>query len=146
MNLGKTLIPEELLTREGELDETEMRLVRDSLQGGVDLLHGIEFDGPVVETLRQIQERWDGSGSPQGLACDDILVTAQIVSVANAFVAMTSARAWRGKTAAEDAVGKLMDEAGRAYPRKIVSALMNLVDNRDLENSGDIAAGVTAAH
>lgn len=146
MNLGKTLIPTELLTREGALDEAEMRLIRDSLQCGVDLLEGIEFDGPVVETLKQIQERWDGSGSPSGLAGEEILVTAQIVSVANAFVALTSARAWRGGTAAEDAVGRLMEEAGSAFPRRIVSALMNLVDNRDLKATGDAAPGVAASH
>lgn len=146
MNLGKTLIPAELLTREGVLDEAEMRLVRDSLQGSVDLLDGIEFDGPVVETLRQIQERWDGTGRPRGLAGQEILVTAQIVSVANAFVALTSARAWREGADAEDAVGKLMEEAGAAYPRKIVSALMNLVDNRDLKSAGVAAAGVALGH
>jgi PAS domain S-box-containing protein len=146
MNLGKTLIPAELLTREGDLDEGEMRLVRDSLQCGVDLLDGVEFDGPVVETLRQIQERWDGSGGPLGLVGDHILVTAQIVSVANAFVALTSARAWRGGSDEADAVGRLMDEAGSAYPRKVVSALMNLVDNRDLRATGGAALGAAASH
>jgi PAS domain S-box-containing protein len=146
MNLGKTLIPEELLTRQGVLDENEMRQVRDSLQCGVDLLEGVEFDGPVVETLRQIQERWDGSGGPAGLAGEEILITAQIVSVANAFVALTSPRAWRGGMNEEDAVGRLMEEAGKAYPRRVVSALMNLVDNRHLQATGDSAARTAAHH
>ena len=76
MNLGKALVPTEMLTREGILAEDEMRLVRDSLQNGADLLEGIEFDGPVVQTLRQIQERWEprpcqcsGSGRRQTVRC-----------------------------------------------------------------------------
>lgn len=146
MNLGKTLVPSELLTREGELDDSEMRLVRDSLQGSVDLLDGVEFDGPVVETLRQIQERWDGSGGPLGLSGDDVLVTAQIVSVANAFVALTSPRAWRDGVDADAAVGRLMKEAGTTYPRRVVSALMNLVDNRDFESTRHIDVSTATSH
>jgi PAS domain S-box-containing protein len=132
MNIGKALVPSEMLTRDGDLADEEMQLVRDSLQNGADLLEGIEFDGPVVETLRQIQERWDGSGSPLGLAGEEILVTAQIVAVANAYVALTSERAWRAGTDGENAAGELMKEAGAAFTRRVVSALINLVDNRDL--------------
>lgn len=144
MNLGKVLVPAEMLTREGNLADDEMRLVRDSLQNGVDLLDGIEFDGPVVQTLRQIQERWDGSGAPLGLAGDDILITAQIVAVANAFVALTSERSWRAGTDGEYAAGELMKEAGGAYTRRVISALINLVDNRQLPGT-IIAEGRTAA-
>jgi HD-GYP domain-containing protein (c-di-GMP phosphodiesterase class II) len=113
------------------LAEDEMRLVRDSLQHGADLLEGVEFDGPVVRTLRQIHERWDGSGTPLGLSGDDILITAQIVAAANAFVALTSERAWRSGTDGENAAGELMKEAGRAFTRRVVSALINIVDNRE---------------
>lgn len=136
MNLGKALVPAEMLTREGTLAEDEMRLVRDSLQQGADLLEGVEFDGPVVQTLRQIHERWDGSGTPLGLAGDDILITAQIVAVANAFVALTSERSWRAETDREKAAGELMKEAGGAFTRRVISALINLVDNRDLPGTG----------
>lgn len=132
MNLGKALIPEELLTRDGHLAEDELRLVRDSLHHSADLLQDVEFDGPVVETLRQMQEKWDGSGTPRGLAGGDILITAQIVALANAFVALTSDRAWRAGTSSEEAADQLMKEAGSAFTRRVISALINLVDNRHL--------------
>jgi PAS domain S-box-containing protein len=146
MNIGKALVPAEMLTRDGALGEDEMRLVRDSLQSGAALLEGIEFDGPVVETLRQIYERWDGGGTPAGLTGNEILVTAQIVAVANAFVALTSPRAWRKAIDPEAAAGRLMADAGGAFARRVVSALMNLVDNRDLRRLGAVAEGTAAIH
>ncbi len=131
MNLGKLLVPTEMLTRTGTLAEEEVRQIRDGLLRGADLLAGIEFDGPVVETLRQMAERWDGGG-PMARAGDDILITAQIVAVANAFVALTSSRAWRPGIDAAQAVDRLLTDSDGAYARRVISALANLVDNRGL--------------
>jgi PAS domain S-box-containing protein len=94
MNLGKALVPETMLRRDGKLSDEEKHAIRQALQHGVDLLAGIEFNGPVVETLRQAQERWDGTG-PHGLAGEAIPVTARVIAVANAFIAMVSPRAHR---------------------------------------------------
>jgi hypothetical protein len=95
MNVGKILVPSDVLTRTEALGEAELQQIRNSIQASAELLQGVEFDGPVVETLRQLQENWDGSGAPRGLAGEEILLPARIVSVANAFVAMISPRAWR---------------------------------------------------
>jgi hypothetical protein len=99
MNLGKILVSEDLLTRTEGLSKEEIERVREGIQASADLLEGIEFDGPVVETLRQVQEMWDGSGGPAGREGGDIIVTARIVSVANTFVALTSPRAHRSASA-----------------------------------------------
>jgi HD-GYP domain-containing protein (c-di-GMP phosphodiesterase class II) len=84
----------------------------------------------VVETLRQLQERWDGSGTPAGAKGEQILLTARIVAVANAFIAMTSDRAFRRGLDADEAAQRLMAEAGRAFDRRVVAALVNRLDNR----------------
>jgi PAS domain S-box-containing protein len=131
MNLGKLLVPTELLTRTGTLAEEEVSQIRDGLLQGANLLADIEFDGPVVETLRQMSERWDGGG-PMARAGDDILITAQIVAVANAFVALISSRAWRPGIEPVDAVDRLLTDSDGAYARRVISALANLVDNRGL--------------
>ena len=146
LNIGKALVPVEMLTRAGILAEEEIQFVRDNLQNAVELLKGIDFDGPVVETLRQIQERSDGSGSPRGLSGDDILITAQIVSVANAFVALISPRSWRDGIDSESAAGRLMEEAGGAFARRVLSALMNLVDNRDSQGKWGAAEILSPPH
>ena len=94
------------------------------------MLEEVEFDGPVVATLRQLQERWDGSGGPAGLAGENILITARVVAVANAFVAMVSDRAFRAGIGLDDAASRLMGEAGRAFDRRAIAALVNHLDNR----------------
>ena len=106
MNLGKILVPEALLTKTGDLTEEERAIIRDSILGSADLLEGVAFDGPVVPTIRHIHENWDGSG-PEGLEGENIEVGARVVSVANAFAGMTSARAWRGRHAVRSGIQHL---------------------------------------
>jgi PAS domain S-box-containing protein len=130
LNLGKILVAPELLTQSRDMSEDDLRKVRQSIQTSADLLDGIEFDGPVVETLRQAQARWDGTGIPAGLAGDDILVTARIVSVANAFVGMVSRRAYREALEIDRALDAILSQAGQAFDRRVVVALINYLDNR----------------
>jgi PAS domain S-box-containing protein len=130
MNLGKILVPPELLTRKGGLTDDEIRQVRDSIQATADLLQDVQFDGPVVDTLRQCQERWDGMGRPKGLAGEAILLPARIVAVANAFVAMVEPRAHRAGIDFDSATKQLLDGVGTVYDRRVVAALLNYLDNR----------------
>jgi HD-GYP domain-containing protein (c-di-GMP phosphodiesterase class II) len=131
LNLGKIAIPPEVLAKTGDLTEEERRMLRNSVQMGADMLQSIEFDGPVVETLRQAQERWDGSGQPNGLKGEAILLTARIIAVANALVGMISDRAFRQAMSIDQAIDVLMKETGKAYDRRVVVALVNYLDNRD---------------
>jgi PAS domain S-box-containing protein len=137
MNIGKLLVPADLLTRAGALTQPEITQIRESLKAGVELLAGIEFDGPVVDTLRQAQERWDGAG-PLGLAGEAILPTARVIAVANTLVALTSQRAHRAGLSADDAVATIQADAGKAYDRRVVAALVNWLENRD--GRGQLAA------
>ncbi len=129
MNLGKILVPAQILTRSGALTDEERRQVRESLKATADLIARVEFDGPVVETLRQAQETWDGSG-PQKLKGVEILVTARVVAVANAFVALASARAHRPGLDLDKAAETILAQAGTSYDRRVVAALLNDLENR----------------
>ena len=131
MNLGKILVSETVLTKVENLTEDEVARVRAGIRTSADLLEGIEFDGPVVETLRQAQERWDGAGQPDGLAGESILVTARVVAVANAFIALISSRAHRPALDIDRAVAAMIDRIGSDYDRAVVAALINYMDNRD---------------
>lgn len=130
MNLGKILVPRDLLTKTDSLSREELDQIRGSILGGAELLDGIRFDGPVVETIRQAQERWDGSGMPEGLAGEQIILPARIVSVANAFVGMISPRAYRDAIDIDSAVSTLMSATGTFYDRAVIAALTNFLDNR----------------
>lgn len=140
MNIGKIMVPESLLTRAGQLADDEVRLIRNSLQASADLLNGIAFQGPVVETLQQLQERWDGTGRPHGLKAEAILPSARVVQVANAFVALSSPRAYRKAEDPARAAEMLLAEGGRAYDMKALAALLHLVENRAAE-LGSLGAG-----
>lgn len=131
MNIGKILVPIDVLTKTGPLSDIEIKMIRNSIQEGADLLESIEFDGPLAETIRQVQERYDGRGGPQGLSGEDILVTSRVVSVANAFVAMVSPRAHRDGMDFDKAMETLLKGSGEAYDRKVVAALVNYLENRD---------------
>lgn len=130
LNFGKLLVPAQLLTKETALDEAELKVVRDSLLSSAEILSPISFDGPVIETLRQIQEKVDGSGFPQGLQGDQIIVSARIVSVANAFVALISSRAHRSGMSLDTALGILLKQVDLAYDRAVIAALVNYLDNK----------------
>jgi HD-GYP domain-containing protein (c-di-GMP phosphodiesterase class II) len=130
MNFGKVLVPREILTKSGALTPEELQLVRDSILTSADILSIIDFDGPVVPTLRQVLERYDGSGVPQGLKGEQILMTARIVTVANAYVALVSARAHRPSLPVNQSLENLMKDADRFYDRRVVQALSNCAKNR----------------
>ena len=133
MNVGKILIPKELLTKKGDLSEGEIKSIHQSIYATSDFLEGIEFDGPVVETINQSLENWDGSGA-KGLKGDDILVTARVVAVANAFVAMTSKRGYREKLSNEEAIKNLLNDVDKKYQRSVVIALVSFIENHGGES------------
>ncbi len=139
MNIGKILVPEELLTREGALSEAERAQIRACMNSSAELLSSVAFDGPVVETLQQVQERVDGKGE-KGLAGDEILPTARILTVANAFVAMVSARAHRAGLPVDEAMAQLLSDMGRRYDRGVVAALVSYLDNKGGRQHWETAA------
>ncbi|MFA5040818.1 MAG: HD domain-containing phosphohydrolase, partial [Bdellovibrionales bacterium] len=129
MNIGKIVVPSEVLTKPTALTEDEIKQIQESIQGSIKLLEKIEFDGPVVDTLRQAQERYDGTG-PLKLKGEDILVTARIIAVVNAFVAMISVRAYRKALGQDQALRNLLGEIGTQFDRRVVVALADYIENR----------------
>ncbi len=129
MSLGKIFVPPEVLTKDGDLTPEERQMLAGSHLVSADLLERVPFEGPVVDTIRQMGETWDGTG-PLELAGEDILRTARILAVTNAFVAMTSARAYRDAMTFERASEVLLGDAGTRFDRKPVSALINYLENR----------------
>lgn len=129
MNLGKITIPKEVLTKTGKLTDEEFALVRGHIGEAVKMLQGVEFEGPVVESIAQSNEFLDGSGHPNRLQGDAITMPARILAVANAFVAMTNPRSYRDPKSFQDAVDILMAESAKKYDRKVVATLFAFVED-----------------
>ena len=129
-NLGKIFVPREILTKTEPLTEAEQALLQRHVRFGTELLADLDFDGPVLDTIEQKQEHLDGSGYPHGLSEDGILLSARILAVTNAFVALVSPRAYRDAVDIEQALNQLLQESGSKYDRHVVAALFHIAENR----------------
>ena len=129
MNLGKIFVPADVLARSGPLSTGQRALLAQTHEVSADLLRNVAFDGPVVETIEHLGEWWDGSG-PLGRQGREVLCSTCVLAVANAFVAMASPRAHRRAMTFEQISIVLMEQAGSKFDRRVVSALLNYVDNR----------------
>ena len=94
-DLGKIQIPAEILSKPGKITDIEYSLIKIHPQAGYDILKGINFPWPIAQMVLQHHERLDGSGYPQGLKGDDILLEARILAVADVVEAMSSHRPYR---------------------------------------------------
>ncbi|HSH28372.1 MAG TPA: HD domain-containing phosphohydrolase [Thiohalobacter sp.] len=132
-NVGKIFLPREILTKTDALTVQEQEQLRQHVQYSLDILSNLEFDGPVLEIIAQKQEHLDGSGYPGGLEDGQIRLSARILAVANAFVALVSPRAWRERLTPEAALDQLLKGAGSTYDRQVIAALFHVVENGKLE-------------
>ncbi len=121
-DVGKVAVPGEILSRPGQLTDIEMQLVRTHCQVGADIIQGLQFPWDIRRPILEHHERLDGSGYPYGLKGRQIAMTSRIVSVADVFDAMSSARPYRSAFSVESAVEELNEGAGRLYDAEVVSA------------------------
>ncbi len=128
-NIGKLYIPVELLTNIESLTEKEELMLRENVNYSVDILQGLEFEGPVLTFIQQKNERLDGGGYPKGISGNNIVKESRILSVANAFVAMTSSRAYRSGMPIKEVLDVLVSEADNSYDRHVIAALLQVVEN-----------------
>jgi HD-GYP domain-containing protein (c-di-GMP phosphodiesterase class II) len=129
-NVGKMFLPRDLLTKPEMLTPEEQKTMQSHVQHSVAVLKAIEFEGPVIDVIAQKSEHLDGSGYPAGLKESDLLIESRILAVANAFVAMVSARAYRAGVPLEQTLDKLLSETGTKYDRHVVAALFHVAENR----------------
>jgi PAS domain S-box-containing protein len=128
-NIGKLYIPSEVLTNIEPLTEAEERMLRENINYSVEILKDLDFDGPVIEFVQQKNENLDGSGYPLGVSGEAIHLESRILAVANAFVAMTSARAYRSGKPVKEVLDILIAEADSRYDRQVIAALFHVAEN-----------------
>ena len=129
-NVGKLYVPKAILVKTEPLTEDEQKSLQLHVQHTLDILSGLEFEGHVLDTIAQKHECLDGSGYPKGLQETNMLQTGKILAVANAFVAMTSARAYRPGMSLEHALDLLLQDSKTRYDRHVVAALFHVAENR----------------
>ena len=120
-DLGKLAIPEEILRKPGPLEQPERLVLERHPQIGHRMLESLGVD-PVADWVLHHHERWDGTGYPDRLRADEIPLGARIIFVADAYDAMTSDRAYRGRLTPRAAVEELQRCAGTQFDPEIVAA------------------------
>lgn len=129
-NVGKLYLPISILTKTEPLDASEYEALRQHVQYALDILSGLDFDGRVLDTIAQKHEYLDGSGYPKGLKNGQMLLTGKILAVANAFVAMVSARAYRPGKSLEEALDLILQDSKTRFDRHVAAALFHVIENR----------------
>ena len=125
-DIGKITVPTEILSKPGKLSAIEFRLIQDHAQSGYDVLKDVEFPWPVATVALQHQERMDGSGYPQGLKGEAILLEARIIAVADVIEAMASHRPYRAALGLEAALAEIERGRGSSYDTQVVDACLKL--------------------
>jgi diguanylate cyclase (GGDEF)-like protein len=121
-DIGKTAVPEAILSKPAPLDGDEWMFVRHHTLVGERILAAAPALSPVAALVRSSHERWDGSGYPDGLAGEAIPLGARIVAVCDAFDAMVAERPYSPQMSPEDAFAELHRQAGTQFDPQVVAA------------------------
>jgi HD-GYP domain-containing protein (c-di-GMP phosphodiesterase class II) len=119
-------VPAEILSRPGRLRAAEYELVKGHSRAGDEIIEGIDFAFPVAKIVLQHHERLDGSGYPDGLRGNEILIGSRIVAVADVVEAMATHRPYRAALGVDAALGELTGNRGRLYDPVVVDACLRL--------------------
>ena len=123
-DIGKIGVPDDVLRKPGALTDAEFDAIKQHPVLGARILRSVPFLARHIPIVELHHERPDGRGYPTGLRGDDIPLAARIVHVADAYDAMTSARAYRGARPSGDALRELWRCAGTEFHAEIVGALV----------------------
>ena len=125
-DVGELGIDRRVLETPGELSEEQREVVRRHPLLGETIIAALAFLGDAPRIIRAHHEHWDGTGYPDRLSEGDIPLGARILSVADAFVAMTSERPYRAALRPTEALGLLIAARGRAFDPVVVDAFVRL--------------------
>jgi putative nucleotidyltransferase with HDIG domain len=121
-DVGKIGVSDKILAKPGPLNDEEWASIRRHPVIGYDMLKDVPFLQPSLDPIRHHHERWDGDGYPDGLKGAAISQLARIVTLADAFDAMTSDRPYRKGFSFEFAARTIVNEGGRQFDPAVVEA------------------------
>jgi len=134
-DLGKVSVGESILNKRGKLSGPEFAKMKEhAALGATMIVSGADGLQPLAPIVRHHHERVDGNGYPDGLARENIPLEARILSVADAFDAMTHERAYRKALSTGEALGEIERGAGSRFDRAVVEAFLGVMRKR----SGDL--------
>jgi len=128
-DIGKIGIPDKILNKDGPLNKEEWEAIRSHPRLGANIVGNIPGLVPTLSGILYHHERYDGSGYPEGLKGEEIPIEARIMSIADAYAAMTSARSYRDAYHEEKALRELKKNAGKQFDPGLTEAFITLVQS-----------------
>ena len=131
-DLGKIIIPAEILSKPSKLTDYEFQFIKAHPQAGYDILKEIDFPWPVATAIVQHHERLNGSGYPLGLSDQEIIIEAQILAVADVVEAMATHRPYRPALGIDAALEEISNGRGILYAANVADAVIKLFRDKKL--------------
>ncbi len=128
-DVGKVAIPDNILKKNGPLNDDEREIMRRHPLISASIVERSSFLKPALPGILHHHERWDGKGYPYGLSGESISLEGRIISVADAFDAITTRRPYRDKRSREEAVRELRECAGTQFDQKVVEAFLAAMED-----------------
>jgi putative nucleotidyltransferase with HDIG domain len=122
-DIGKLAVPEHIISKPGRLTPEEFEKMKIHPIVGAEILERVNFPYPVVPIVRAHHEKWDGSGYPYGLAGEAIPIGARILAAVDCFDALASDRQYRKALPLQEAMAKVVADAGTAFDPRVVEIL-----------------------
>lgn len=129
-DIGKMGVPDEILNKPGALTDDEWQIMRAHAEYGREMLSGVRYLGRAIDIPVHHHERWDGSGYPDGLAGEDIPLSARIFALVDVWDALSNNRPYREAWPAERVIGHLEDGAGSHFDPQVVEVFLDVVRSR----------------
>ncbi len=123
-DVGKIHVPDEVLRKEGPLTQLEYLAVKAHAAMGAEMVAHMG-KANITLAVRHHHERFDGAGYPDGIAGEDIPLSARIIGVVDAYDAMTSTRSYRSSLGRRRAIEILREESGRQFDPEVVAAFLS---------------------
>jgi PAS domain S-box-containing protein len=135
-DLGKISVPADILSKPTKLTALEFSLIKTHSQSGYDILKDIDFPWPVARIVLEHHERMNGSGYPNGLTGDNLLMESRILSVADVVESMGSHRPYRPSLGIEAALEEIEKNRGTLYDNTVADACLRLFREKGYQLEG----------
>ena len=129
-DIGKISVPGEILSKPGDISQNELGIIKEHPQVGYNILKTVDFPWPIAQIVLQHHERMDGSGYPNGITGENILIEARILAVADVVEAMASHRPYRAALGIDLALNEISKNRGSFYDPKVVDACLRLFNEK----------------